>query len=163
MSSIPEDFEIGRADTSAPDLEPLLMRNAEAMYKATASETVDPLQMVELIDPDAVAHVLRYKGVPIALGAFKKTDDAQAEITSLHVMKELRGNGFARVILDHLIAEMLLAGFTKVSAQIGTQAGFIPARMLFASSGFTPSAALDGAEGASPAILMVYDLSAQSA
>lgn len=156
MKDLDEDFEIGRMDATAPDLEPLLMRNAEAMFKATVQQITDTSQVVKLIDPDAVLHVLRYKDIPVGFGAFRKVDDDSAEICAFHVMKELRGKGLARVILTHLMAELRQEGFSKATLMIGVQAGFIPARMLFASSGFVPCASPSAVQANS--LMMSRDL-----
>lgn len=140
MNELYDFIEIGRDDPHAPDLEPLFQRHSVAMLTASPPESIHMLDAARLAQPDVSFFSIRYKGTPIAMAAFKRIDDTHAEIKSMHVLKELRGKGLARFLLDHLLTEARTAGFTKISLETGVQAPFIPSRMLYVSAGFLPCA-----------------------
>jgi len=119
-----------------PDLLLLMQRHEQAMHADT------PLESIHMLDPAALAmpgirfFVLRDSGRAIGMGAFKALDATHAEIKSMHVLAEERGRGLAQMMLDHLMAEALAAGFTKLSLETGPQPSFAPARMLYLKAGF---------------------------
>ncbi len=79
---------------------------------------------------------MRDEGEIIGMGAFKRLDASHAEIKSMHVLAEYRGQGLSRMMLDHLVKSAADAGFTRLSLETGSQAMFEPARRLYARAGF---------------------------
>ena len=114
------------------------------MHADTPPESIHMLDAGALDNPDVAFFVLRDAGRPVAMGAFKRIDAVHAEIKSMHVLAELRGQGLSRRMLQHLVAEARAAGFTRLSLETGSQPMFLPARRLYEKSGFTECAPFEG-------------------
>lgn len=54
----------------------------------------------------------------------------------MHTAAAFRGQGLARAMLDHLVAEARARGCTRLSLETGSMAEFAPARALYFSFGF---------------------------
>ena len=80
--------------------------------------------------------VMRDGGEAIGMGAVRRIDDTHAEIKSMHVLGERRGEGLSRRMLDCLVDHALRQGFTRLSLETGSQPGFVPAHNLYRSAGF---------------------------
>lgn len=128
----------------APDLALLMARHTADMIADTPPESVHMMDASALAQADAQFFVLRANGTPAAMGAIKRIDPAHGEIKSMHVLAELRGHGYAQMMLDHLIAAARDLGFTRLSLETGTQNMFEPARRLYAKAGFTECAPFEG-------------------
>jgi putative acetyltransferase len=128
----------------APDLALLMARHTADMNADTPPESVHMMDAGALAQADAQFFVLRVDDVPAAMGAIKRIDAAHAEIKSMHVLAELRGHGYARMMLDHLLAAARTLGFARLSLETGTQDMFEPARALYAKAGFTACPPFEG-------------------
>lgn len=133
-------IRIGPESPLGPDLGDLMARHTEAMHADTPPESIHMLAASELAVPDIAFHVMREDGRPIGMGAFKRISADEGEIKSMHVLAELRGRGLARRMLDHLIAEALATGITRLSLETGSQDSFLAARRLYETAGFVPCA-----------------------
>ncbi|WP_242626635.1 GNAT family N-acetyltransferase [Paracoccus sediminis] len=80
--------------------------------------------------------VLRDSGKPVGMAALKRLDGDQAEIKSMHVLAETRGNGLSRLMLDRLIDHAKGAGLIRLVLETGAQPSFSPARALYTAAGF---------------------------
>jgi putative acetyltransferase len=119
------------------DLVLLFARHTADMHTDTPPESIHMMDASELDTPDVHFFVLRHAGGPIAMGAFKIFDGSHAEIKSMHVLSEHRGQGHSRVMLAHLVAAAQAAGVTRLSLETGSQDAFRPARVLYEKAGFT--------------------------
>ena len=119
------------------DLSLLFTRHTADMHTDTPPESIHMMDASELDTPDVHFFVLRHVGKPIAMGAFKIFDGRHAEIKSMHVLSEHRGQGHSRVMLAHLVAAAQAAGVTRLSLETGSQDAFRPARVLYEKAGFT--------------------------
>ena len=126
------------------DLRLLMERHTADMHADTPPESIHMMDASQLATPGIEFFVMRDTGVPVAMGAFKRIDDAHAEIKSMHVLVERRGQGLSRRMLDHLIAEAKAAGFRRLSLETGSQPMFHPARALYAKAGLHRMPALRG-------------------
>lgn len=129
---------IARESPLGSDLGLLMARHTADMHADTPPESIHMMDAGQLATGGAVFYVLRLDGAPVAMGAFKPLDGSHAEIKSMHVLAESRGQGLSRLMLDHLVTEAAAAGMTRLSLETGAQAMFDPARRLYARAGFSP-------------------------
>ncbi len=127
-----------------PDLTLLMQRHTQAMHAESPPESIHMLDAGKLAAPGISFFVMRDGGSPIGMGAVKRIDDSHAEIKSMHILAERRGEGLSRKMLDHLTSHALSLGFTKLSLETGSQTGFAPARGLYANAGFEECGPFEG-------------------
>jgi putative acetyltransferase len=127
-----------------PDLTLLMQRHTMAMHAQTPPESIHMMDAGKLAQPGIWFFVMRDSGAPIGMGAVKKIDDSHAEIKSMHVLRERRGQGLSRRMLEHLVGHALEQGFTRLSLETGSQPAFAPARGLYANSGFAECGPFEG-------------------
>ena len=120
-----------------PDLALLMARHTADMHADTPPESIHMMDASELAIEDVSFFVMRLDSQPVAMGAFKRFDGSHAEIKSMHVLAENRGQGLSRVMLDHLVTEAARSGITRLSLETGSQPMFAPARRLYERSAFT--------------------------
>lgn len=138
-------YRIQIEDPEDPSLSLLHARHTEAMHADTPPESIHMLPASALKAPGIWFYVLRDEsGTPIAMGALKRIDQGHAEIKSMHVLVERRGEGLARLMLDHLIQSARQLGFRRLSLETGSQDSFAPARALYLRAGFTECAPFEG-------------------
>ena len=135
---------IAREDPLDPDLKILHERHTFAMHEETPPESIHMLPADALRAPGIDFFAMRIAGRPVGMGALKRLDAAHGEIKSMHVLAEERGQGLARRMLDHLIAEARAAGYQRLSLETGVQPGFASARRLYAQSGFAECGPFEG-------------------
>lgn len=127
-----------------PDLGLLFERHTADMHADTPPESIHMLDRSELLAPGIWFFVMRDEGDPVAMGAFKRISDDHAEIKSMHVLAEMRGRGFSRRMLEHLVDAARAEGFLRLSLETGVQPTFIAARALYANAGFTECPPFEG-------------------
>ncbi len=126
------------------DLHLLMARHTADMHADTPPESIHMMDATALAATGIEFFVLRDTGVPVAMGAIKRIDADHAEIKSMHVLSERRGQGLSRRMLEHLMAEARAAGFRRLSLETGSQAMFAPARALYARTGFVECGPFEG-------------------
>lgn len=75
-------------------------------------------------------------GAIAGCGALKALDARHAELKSMHTAEAFRGNGVARQMALHIIAEARRRGFERLSLETGSMDGFAAARALYRGLGF---------------------------
>ena len=129
-----------------PDLSLLFERHTADMHADTPPESIHMMDKGALAAPGIRFFVLRDRGEPVAMGAYKRIDTAHAEIKSMHVLTEARGRGLSKAMLEHLIAAATADGFTRLSLETGVQPTFVAARALYARAGFVDCGPFEGYE-----------------
>ena len=127
-----------------PDLGLLFDRHTADMHADTPPESIHMMDKGALAAPGIRFFVLRDDGRPLAMGAFKRIDATHAEIKSMHVLREARGRGLSKAMLEHLLAEARGGGFTRLSLETGAQPMFVAARALYARAGFVECGPFEG-------------------
>ena len=127
---------IARENPLGPDLTLLMARHTADMHAETPPDSIHMMDASQLATPQVAFYVMRLDDRPIGMGAFKRLEPGHAEIKSMHVLLEYRGQGLSRLMLDHLIAEAAKAGMTRLSLETGAQSIFEPAHKLYARAGF---------------------------
>jgi putative acetyltransferase len=129
-------MQITKESPLTADLALLMARHTADMHADTPPESIHMMDAGQLTIPEVQFFVGREAGVPIAMGAFKRIDAEHAEVKSMQVLLEARGRGLSRLMLDHLIAQALAAGYKRLSLETGSQPMFLPAVRLYETAGF---------------------------
>ena len=135
---------ITRETPLAPDLGLLMARHSADMHADTPPESIHMMDAGQLAAPGIAFYVMRDAAGPVGMGALKQIDAGHAEIKSMHVLAERRGQGLSRRLLDHLVAEARAAGLHRLSLETGVQPTFAAARNLYARAGFTECPPFEG-------------------
>lgn len=138
------DITITEESPTGADLRLLFERHTADMHADTPPESIHMMDASELAIPEVRFFVMRDVGMPVGMGAFKRIDDAHAEIKSMHVLAEMRGRGLSRRMLDHLVDEAKATGYRRLSLETGVQPTFIAARALYAKAGFAECPPFEG-------------------
>ncbi len=75
-----------------------------------------------------------YQGKVVAMGAFKRNDDAVAELKRMRVHPDFQSRGFGQAILDELEKRARKLGFKKII--LDTSKGWIKAQNLYRKNGY---------------------------
>jgi putative acetyltransferase len=143
-----------------PDLTLLMQRHTQAMHSQSPPESIHMLDAGKLAKPGIWFFVMRDDGAAIGMGAVKRIDGIHAEIKSMHILAERRGEGLSRRMLEHLTDHALSLGFTKLSLETGSQPGFAPARGLYAKAGFEECGPFEGYRPDPNSVFMTRTISA---
>jgi putative acetyltransferase len=143
-----------------PDLTLLMRRHTQAMHAQSPTESIHMLDASKLTAPGISFFVMRDNGAAIGMGAVKRIDGGHAEIKSMHILAERRGEGLSRKMLNHLTRHALLLGFTKLSLETGSQPGFAPARGLYSNAGFEECGPFEGYRPDPNSVFMTRAISA---
>ncbi len=135
---------IAQESPTGADLTLLMMRHTADMHSDTPPESIHMMDAGQLAVPGIWFFVMRDGAEPVGMGAFKQIDATHAEIKSMHVLIERRGQGLSRRMLDHLVSQAQAKGFTRLSLETGSQAMFAPARGLYAKAGFAECGPFEG-------------------
>ncbi|MFD1882819.1 GNAT family N-acetyltransferase [Paracoccus pacificus] len=134
--SISNTIVIARESPLGADLALLHRRHTQDMHAETPPESIHMLDAGQLADPDIAFFVLREDGHPVGMGAVKRLDAGHGEIKSMHILTEARGRGYARRIVEHLLAHARAEGMGRLSLETGSEPIFEPARQLYLRAGF---------------------------
>ena len=155
--------EIACESPLSPDLALLMERHTADMHAETPPESIHMLDAGKLAHKDIAFFVMRDAGVPIGMGAVKRIDDRHAELKSMHILAERRGEGLARLMLDHLVEHALAQGFQRLSLETGSQPGFIAARRLYERAGFAECEPFEGYGPDPNSVFMTRTIAADTA
>ena len=131
-------FVIEIDDPRRDDVRALLEQHLDFARGQSPPEDVHALDLEGLLDPTLTFFSLRVDGELYGIGAIKQLDANHAELKSMHTVKEARGQGVGRAMVDHLLDVAVARNVERVSLETGTMAAFAPARSLYASVGFSP-------------------------
>jgi putative acetyltransferase len=126
-------------DPRSTDVQAILVRHLTFTNATSPAEHVHALNTGGLLDPTVtMVGAWQDDGVLVGVGAIKQLDRDHAELKSMHVVEEARGQGFGRVIVAHLLRIAEERGYRRVSLETGAMEEFAAARALYASVGFVP-------------------------
>jgi putative acetyltransferase len=123
-------------DPQAPDVRELLDQHLDLMRSQSPPEDVHALDADGLVDSAVTFYSYRDASGLLAVGALKELDPAHGELKSMHTAAAARGRGIGRAMLTHLMGIARDRGYTRLSLETGSMAGFAPARGLYESAGF---------------------------
>ena len=124
-------------DLSRPEVHALLQEHLANMYELSPPESVHALDLSKLRAPDITFWSVWDGATLVGCGALKQMSATEGEIKSMRTPKALRRRGAGRAVLEHIIAEAKRRGYRRLNLETGSQDGFVPARTLYESFGFT--------------------------
>jgi putative acetyltransferase len=124
-------------DLARPQVHALLQEHLANMYELSPPESVHALDLSKLRAPDITFWSVWDGATLVGCGALKEMSATEGEIKSMRTPKALRRRGAGRAVLQHIIAEARRRGYTRLNLETGSQDGFVAARTLYESFGFT--------------------------
>ena len=124
-------------DLSRPAVHALLQEHLANMYELSPPESVHALDLSKLRAPDITFWSVWDGATLVGCGALKQMSATEGEIKSMRTPSALRRRGAGRAVLRHIIAEATRRGYRRLNLETGSQDGFVPARTLYESFGFT--------------------------
>ena len=124
-------------DLSRPAVHALLQEHLANMYELSPPESVHALDLSKLRAPDITFWSVWDGATLVGCGALKQMSATEGEIKSMRTPSALRRRGAGRAVLRHIIAEAKRRGYRRLNLETGSQDGFVPARTLYESFGFT--------------------------
>lgn len=133
-------LQIRLDDLSDPRIEAFMQEHLQDMRAASPPESVHALDMDQLRQPDIAFWSAWLDGAEgtelVGTGALKRLDAGHAEIKSMRISTRHRGQGIARQLLQHLLAQARARGVSRLSLETGSQDFFEPARQLYRQHDF---------------------------
>ncbi len=137
--------QIRRDDLTDPRITDFLAEHLQDMRATSPPESVHALDLGQLRHPSVYFWSV-WSAAPdatetlVGTGALKRLDAGHAELKSMRTAAHFRGQGVARQLLDHLLAQARGMGFQRLSLETGSQPFFDPAYRLYLAHGFEPCA-----------------------
>lgn len=128
--------QIAADSPQVADVRALLSAHLAVMRSQSPPESVFALDAAGLVDPAVTFYTCRRDGRLLAMGALRELSARHGEVKSMHTAGSARRMGIGRAMLIHLIAVARDRGYTLLSLETGSMAGFEPARRLYAAAGF---------------------------
>jgi len=121
----------------AADIRELVACHLDFASSLSPPENVFALDTTGLVDPAVTVYSCRRDGELLGIGALKQLSGRHGELKSMHTAQAARRTGVGRAMLSHLIAVARARGYELLSLETGSMDGFIPARAMYASAGFS--------------------------
>jgi putative acetyltransferase len=145
MNTLRHDLRIRLDDLSDPRIEAFMQEHLKDMRATSPPESVHALDLSKLRDPSVHCWTAwlpspsgTSDGTLVGTGAIKRLDAQHAELKSMRTAAGFRGQGFAKQVLLHILAQARAMGFARLSLETGTQPFFVPAHQLYLAHGFEP-------------------------
>lgn len=140
-------IEIRRADLDAPELAAFLQAHLDAMAPTAPPESRHALDLDGLRGPGVRVWSAHEPASGLLVGTIALAtlgelghDGAHEELKSMRTDPARRGQGIARLMLAHALADARSRGVTRVSLETGSMDFFVPARTFYTRAGFVPCA-----------------------
>src|SRR4030081_3362947 len=106
---------ISTDDPRVDDVRALLERHLAFAREVTPPAGVHAVDVAALLDPRITFFSARLDGKLLGVGALKQLDASHAELKSMHVAEDARGQGVGRALVDHLLAVAVDHHYREVS------------------------------------------------
>jgi putative acetyltransferase len=123
-------------DLQGSQIQALLQEHVAAMRAASPPESCHVLDLTELQRPEITFWSVWDGDTVAGCGALKQLDARHAEIKSMRTAATHMRRGVAAYLMEHMIAQAQVRGYTRLSLETGAQANFIAARKLYERFGF---------------------------
>ncbi|GAA4183939.1 GNAT family N-acetyltransferase [Streptosporangium oxazolinicum] len=123
-------------DLSGPEIAGFLEEHVQEMRSITPLESKHALDLDGLRRPEITFWSVLDGDSLVGCGAIKRLDAGHAEVKSMRTAPTRKRSGTASLLLEHIITEARLMGFTRLSLETGATEFFLPARKLYEKFGF---------------------------
>ncbi len=124
-------------DLAGPEIYALLQEHLAGMRALSPPESVHALDLAALRQPGITFWTVWESSDLMACGALKELDATHGELKSMRTSAKHLRKGVAKALLQHIISEAQSRGYTRLSLETGSMAGFEPARKMYSDFGFT--------------------------
>ncbi len=131
-------LDIREDDLRGREIAELLQAHLALMATLSPPESTHALDLDALRAPDVTFWTAWRDRDLLGAGALKELNSRHGEIKSMHTRAAARGQGVARRMLEHIMAEAVRRGYRQVSLETGSMVAFAPARALYRRYGFKP-------------------------
>lgn len=131
-------------DLSSAEIARFLQEHIEDMRATSPPESVHALDLDGLRKPGVTFWSVRQGDVLVGCGAMKELSASHGEIKSMRTGAEARGRGVGSAMLQYIIEEAKIRGYTHLSLETGSMEFFKPAHRLYQRFGFEPCAPFAG-------------------
>jgi len=121
------------------ELEKILQAHWEFCNASTPAEHVYAVNPAKLFSPGITVFAGRVNGEIASVGALRVLEPDHAELKSMHTLAKYRGQGFGKLMVQHIETFAKAQNIGKLSLETGTSELFKPARTLYTSLGFMNS------------------------
>jgi putative acetyltransferase len=131
-------------DPHQADMMAIVQVHLDFCYAVTpALENMYALDVKQLCAPGITVFSARRRGSGelLGIGALRKLNSAHGELKCMHTLASARGLGVAKAILQFILEFAQINGLDRVSLETKQIDAAKPARLLYASFGFTPCGA----------------------
>ena len=115
----------------------LISLHLAGMTENSPVESIHALNVAELKREDITFYSAWEDNEIMGCGALKELTPKHGEVKSMRTAEKHVRKGVASAILQHIINEAKLRGYTKLSLETGSMEAFQPAHRLYESFGFT--------------------------
>jgi putative acetyltransferase len=126
------------ADFEDPALEVFLRAHLADMAPESPKESQHALDMPALRQPGVRLWVALHERRLAGTCALAVLEPGHEELKSMRTEPEMRGQGIASQLLNHMLADARARNVRRISLETGSMEFFAPARALYAKHGFGP-------------------------
>lgn len=128
------DIRLGGLDTA--QVARLLDEHLQDMHRFSPAESVHALDLDRLRGPGLTFWSLWDDDEVLGCAALRELTTSHGELKSMRTATAHRRRGVGVALLDHVVGEARLRGYSRLSLETGPTAEFAPARSLYAAYGF---------------------------
>ncbi|MGO4340239.1 GNAT family N-acetyltransferase [Pedococcus sp. 2YAF34] len=129
-------MEVRSGGLDTPQVAALLAAHVADMRRYSPPDSVQTLDLDRLRTPDLSFWSVWEGEEVLGCGALRELDRRHGELKSMRTAAEHRGRGVGALVLEHLVAQAVARGYSRLSLETGSPAEFAPARRLYARRGF---------------------------
>ncbi len=123
-------------DLQGQEIKMLLEEHLADMYAASPPESVHALDLDELRKPAITFWTVWDDQQLAGCGAIKELNSTHAEIKSMRTATAYRGKGVGKILMNHILDQAKIRGYSRLSLETGPMDFFLPARQLYEKFGF---------------------------
>jgi putative acetyltransferase len=130
------NFDIRRDDLSGADVQALVQEHIAEMLSNSPIESVHALPLDSLRKPEVTFWSVWNQGELSGCGALMELDGTHGEIKSMRTKAKFLRMGVGQAVLNRIISEATMRGYTRLSLETGSAEAFKPALALYEQNGF---------------------------
>ncbi|WP_407704914.1 GNAT family N-acetyltransferase [Thalassotalea hakodatensis] len=150
------DILIEEDDLTDGQIVSILEEHLKDMFANSPAESVHALDTQALKQPNITFYSFKYSGKTLGCVAIKTHSETVAEIKSMRTINEARGQGVATRLLNYVMNQATIKGYTSLHLETGSMVFFKPARDLYLRHGFTECGPFAGYQSDPNSIFMTH-------